>query len=268
MSILFAHVDAFANKAFTGNPAAICLMKEEKTSDWMQKVAFEMNLSETAFALKKANSSYTLRWFTPEVEVELCGHATLATAFFLWDKGLENKKYPIIFDTLSGELKATFLENNSIELDFPAKYEIESPIIEGLDTSLGLSNSDISYTAINNNDYLVVLKNSHLVRNLTPCFDKISKLPYRAVIVTAQDETKEFDIVSRFFAPNVGVKEDPVTGSAHCLLAPFWFKRIQKKELNAYQASKRGGNLLLKFDNNRVFLQGKAVIISSGELYV
>ncbi len=253
-------VDAFANEAFSGNPAAVCVMEQAADEKWMQAVALEMNLSETAF-LYPADGGYNLRWFTPASEVNLCGHATLASAFVLFEDGLVDKSKPVSFFTKSGELKTAYIDG-LIELDFPAIETKECSPPEGLLTSLGVTSQ---YVARAGEDYLVVVSSDEIVRDVRPDFGRLARLPVRGAIVTGRSRF-DYDFVSRFFAPLYGINEDPVTGSAHCALTPYWAKELGKTELTAYQASQRGGELMLELKGDRVKIRGNAVITMRGNL--
>lgn len=269
MSLPLFVVDAFTADPFTGNPAAVCLLDQPRDDRWMQNLAAEMNLSETAFLLPEGNA-YRLRWFTPAVEVRLCGHATLAAATILWHTGHVSPEAPIAFETLSGRLTARRTHEQSgdwITLDFPALACQPCDPPAGLIESLG-----VEPTAIGNYgmDYLCEVADDNSVINLRPDLERLGKLQTRGVIVTARasEARKEFDIVSRFFAPAAGVPEDPVTGSAHCALGPYWSTKLGKTELLAWQASKRGGLLRVSVRGDRVGLAGRSVVVWRGELLV
>ncbi len=261
MGIPLYQVDAFADEPFAGNPAAVCLLERERDADWMQKVAREMNLSETAF-LAPRDDGHDLRWFTPAVEVDLCGHATLASAHVLWETGRLAPQAAARFHTRSGPL-ACRRGAEWIEMDFPAKPESPAPTPPGLLPALGAA---ALYVGRNVFDYLVVVDGEEVVRGLRPDLPSLGKLPVRGVIVTARAESAGYDFVSRFFAPASGVPEDPVTGSAHCALGPFWAKRLGKDTLVGRQLSARGGTVRVRVDGERVFLGGKAVTVLKGEL--
>ena len=254
-------VDAFTDKPFAGNPAAVCILAKPADPAWMQNLAREMNLSETAFVCPEADG-YRLRWFTPAVEVDLCGHATLATAHVLWETGRLPKLEEARFFTRSGLLKAK-KRGDFIELDFPAKPEEPAEPPAGLAEALG---TPFQYVCRNKFDYLVEVESEEIVRELKPDFSKLSRIEARGVIVTSRAKASPFDFVSRFFAPRVGVNEDPVTGSAHCFLGPYWAKRLGKNEFLACQASARGGEIGVRVQVERVFLSGKAVTVLKGEL--
>jgi len=261
MGLTVFQVDAFTTKPFAGNPAAVCILPQPMEENWMQNVAREMNLSETAFLLGK-EEGFQLRWFTPAVEVDLCGHATLASAHVLWEMGYAKPGGKVIFYTRSGILTAE-RKGGWIEMDFPATPEEPAPRPSGLDKALGVS---IQYLGQNQFDYLVEVASEEVVRSLRPDFTLLGTLPIRGVIVTSVSSSPEYDFVSRFFAPRVGVNEDPVTGSAHCCLGPFWGNRLHKTEFVAYQASSRGGVLRVRVAGPRVVLGGQAVTVLRGEL--
>jgi PhzF family phenazine biosynthesis protein len=263
MTIPIYQVDAFTDKPFAGNPAAVCILAEPADEKWMQNVAREMNLSETAFICPEADG-FRLRWFTPAVEVDLCGHATLATAHILWETGRLLADEEARFFTRSGLLKAKRKEN-FIELDFPAKAEESAEALPGISEALG---TGLQYVCKNKFDYLVEFEEEDLVRNLKPDFQRLLEIPARGIIATSRAKTGPYDFISRFFAPRVGINEDPVTGSAHCFLGPYWAKRLGKKEFLAYQASARGGEIRVRVAGERVFLGGKAVTVFSGTLLV
>lgn len=254
-------VDSFTDKPFAGNPAGVCLLDRPAEEIWMQSVANEMNLAETAFLYKEGND-YNLRWFTPVAEVEMCGHATLATAHVLFqDKHVAQNKR-ITFHTLSGPLYAS-LNGEWIELNFPAKPPKEEPIPENLENTLGFMPA---YFAKAGEDCMAVCDSEEAIRNLKPNISAIEKLPTRGLLVTAKG-SGEYDFVSRFFAPAYGIPEDPVTGSAHCILAPYWMNVLGKTEMVGYQASPRGGAVRVRVEKDRVVLAGKAVTVIRGDLF-
>jgi PhzF family phenazine biosynthesis protein len=261
MGITITQVDAFTSKPFSGNPAAVCILETTVDAAWMQNVAAEMNLSETAFVHPEGNG-FRLRWFTPAVEVDLCGHATLATAHTLWELGYVSPTQSIEFYTRSGLLSAA-LEEDWIALDFPAKPPQPTPPPEALIRALGIAPK---YAGFDGSDYLLEVDSEAELRQLKPDFAVLETVPTRGIIVTSVSETEEYDFVSRFFAPAAGVNEDPVTGSAHCCLAPFWQQKLGKAEFVAYQASKRGGVLRVKLNGDRVLLSGQATTVFRGEL--
>jgi PhzF family phenazine biosynthesis protein len=254
-------VDAFTGKPFAGNPAAVCILKEAADEEWMQNVAREMNLSETAF-LYPLDGEFSLRWFTPSVEVALCGHATLASAHVLWEEGHLAPNQQAHFRTKSGLLTAE-LKGDWIELDFPAvRVEAANPP-PGLIEALGIK---AGYVGKNKFDYLVEAESEEVVRNARPDHTRLRQIEARGVIITSRSATPQFDFVSRFFAPGSGIDEDPVTGSAHCALGPYWKERLQKSDFLAYQASPRGGVVRVCVEGGRVKLGGQAVTVLRGEL--
>ncbi len=263
MSQLIFTVDAFAEKPFAGNPAAVCPLSEAVDEVWMQHVAAEMNLSETAFFWPETDG-FRLRWFTPAVEVALCGHATLASAHVLWETGQLAVTEMARFHTQSGLLTAKRIDS-TIQLDFPAKrLETVAPP-EGLFEALGASGR---YVGKNSFDYLIELDSERAVRSLAPDFARLKTFPVRGAIVTARSDDAQFDFVSRFFAPGAGVNEDPVTGSAHCALGPYWSAKLNKNELTGFQASVRGGVVRVRVAGERVLMSGNAVTVLRGELIV
>ena len=254
-------VDAFTDRPFAGNPAAVVPLSAWRDDAWLQDVAMEMNLSETAFLVKE-DGDYRLRWFTPKVEVALCGHATLAAAHVLWSEGYVPAAEAIRFHTKSGLLKATRKEV-WIGLNFPSTPPTECPPPPGLLEALGTS---AKYVGRNQFDYLVEVKAEDEVRRLAPDFARLSTVEARGVIVTSRSADSQYDFVSRFFAPRAGVNEDPVTGSAHCCLGPYWQGRMGKNEFIAFQASARGGVVCVCVAGDRTYLGGKAVSVLRGEL--
>jgi PhzF family phenazine biosynthesis protein len=264
MGIRIVQVDAFTNKAFAGNPAAVCVLPQPASDEWMRDVAREMNLSETAF-LTPHDGGYRLRWFTPAVEVDLCGHATVASAHVLWEDGHLPPGQQARFHTRSGLLLAD-QRGEWIELDFPAKIVTEAPVPAELLTSLGIAQA--TFVGKNAFDYLVEVDSEETVRALSPDHSTLRKIPVRGVIVTARSAGGEFDFVSRFFAPGSGIDEDPVTGSAHVALGPYWASRLGKNELVAFQASARGGVVRVKLQGDRVLLGGQAVTVMTADLLV
>ncbi len=268
MSATLYQVDAFTETAFGGNPAAVCLLDQPKTDVWMQALAAEMNLSETAMVERKLNgvdehNAFNLRWFTPTVEMNLCGHATLSAAHVLWQVGEVASDQSIHFYTRSGVLKAE-LRDGLISLDFPIDPVRDIEVPPGLAAALGV---EIKTIAKGKDDYLVEVASDQIVRQLAPDFAKLATIPGRGVIVTAIGAHDDFDFISRFFAPNAGINEDPVTGSAHCTLAAYWQPRLNKNRFSAYQASARGGAIEVEVCGDRVILSGRAVTVLKGELY-
>ena len=257
----FTQVDAFTARPFGGNPAAVCLLPGPREPEWMQLVAREMNLAETAFLLSRADG-FELRWFTPGVEVDLCGHATLASAHALWEAGVLAPEATARFHTRSGVLTAV-RQDGIIWLDFPRTPADPVSPPPGLDEILGASPRWVGRSPF---DWLVELDTDATVRGLAPDLARIARIDARGVIVTARADDGIHDFVSRFFAPAAGVPEDPVTGSAHCALAPFWAERLGKTELAGYQASARGGTVLTRVMGDRVLLGGTAVTVARGEV--
>ena len=261
MSFRITQVDAFTNRPFTGNPAAVCILQEPEPDWWMQDVAREMNLSETAFLIPH-EEGYDLRWFTPIAEVKLCGHATLASAHVLWEDGVHPAGEPIRFHTLSGELTAT-RQDDWIELDFPAQPATEAPAPEHLAAALGV---EPVWVGRGDTDWLVEVADEKTVRTMQPDFGALRRVEARGVTVTAVATGSTYDFVSRFFAPRVGIDEDPVTGSAHCALGPFWSARLDREELVGYQVSPRGGRVRTRVAGDRVILGGQAITVLRAEL--
>ena len=254
-------VDAFAEQPFEGNPAGVCVLPGPAQEQWMQHVAMEMNLAETAF-LYAVEDGWNLRWFTPAVEVELCGHATLASAHILWETGRLAMESPAVFHTRSGRLTAE-REGDRITLDFPAKTDWPSDNAAAIAEALG---APVIYAGYNGMDFIAELENESAVRRLNPDMTALTRVIARGVIATARSATPGCDFVSRFFAPAVGIPEDPVTGSAHCCLGPFWQKRMNKRRFTAYQASRRGGWVSVEVCGDRVRLGGKAVTVFEIEM--
>lgn len=261
MGDIIIQVDAFTERPFKGNPAAVCILSQQRDDVWMQNVAREMNLSETAF-LEKTDDGFNLRWFTPAVEVELCGHATLASAHTLWEIGYLNLTEEARFSTKSGLITAAF-KDGWIEMNFPAEPESAVSAPPDLSKALGV---EFQYVGKNRFDYLVEVESEQTIRRIEPDFSLLATIPMRGVIVTSPSLSEEYDFVSRFFAPHVGVNEDPVTGSAHCCLGPYWGNRLGKNNVVGYQASSRGGIIKVHMDKDRVYLGGQAVTICRGEL--
>ncbi len=262
-SLPYFLIDAFADKPFAGNPAVVCPLPKWPDTAWLQLVAREMNQSETAFLVENGEG-FELRWFTPKVEVDLCGHATLASAFALWHAGAATRGQPIRFSTRSGVLTAT-LSDDGIELDFPLKTEQPATVPAGLAEALGV---EPIYVGRNQFDYLVEVASADLLRQMSPDFARLGAVESRGTIVTARSDDPRYDFLSRFFAPQAGIPEDPVTGSAHCCLAGYWGGRLQKTTLVGYQASPRGGTVRVTLAGDRVLLGGHAVLVSRGELLV
>jgi PhzF family phenazine biosynthesis protein len=252
-------VDAFTSKAFAGNPAAVVLGDGEPA--WMQSVAAEMKHSETAFLRERSDGSFDLRWFTPEVEVDLCGHATLASAHVLWEHG---QRANVTFHTRSGALLASHNGDGTITLDFPLSEPRPEPSDPALFDALGIE--PIEFLKSDPAWFLCVVADASVVRNLQPDFDKLRALPdVKGVYVSARGDDA-YDIVSRCFGPGVGIDEDPVTGSMHCVLVAYWADRLGKDELHAYQASPRGGEVTVVRKGDRALLSGRATTVLRGEL--
>lgn len=268
MPLAIAQVDAFADRPFAGNPAAVCVLPGPVADAWMQDVAAEMNLAETAFLLPEAGGGYNLRWFTPAVEVDLCGHATLASAHVLWETGRLGPAEVARFSTRSGELTATPGADGWITLDFPAQPIADAPVgmVEAAAGALGLGISDFVAARTGGADLLVEVASEAVVRRVRPDFGRLGAVEARGVIVTARSDRPEFDFVSRFFGPRVGVDEDPVTGSAHCALGPYWAAKLGKSKLVGSQASRRGGVVRVELVGHRALLGGRAVTVLRGEL--
>jgi PhzF family phenazine biosynthesis protein len=261
METLIFQIDAFTSEPFKGNPAAVCLLLEPKSDDWMQSVSTEMNLSETAFLFPEQDG-YRLRWFTPKTEVDLCGHATLASAHAIWETGIADKNSLLKFYTRSGLLTAQ--QNNGwIELDFPVSK------IEAVDEIATLSEAlhvPVLRTVQTDFDLLAEIEGEEVIKDLNPDMTRLAALPTRGIIVTSRGNSKPYDFISRFFGPNVGVNEDPVTGSAHCALAPYWHDKLGKTSFFAFQSSYRGGELKIELRGSRVGIAGQAVTVLSGKL--
>jgi PhzF family phenazine biosynthesis protein len=270
LEIPILHIDAFTSEPFKGNPAAVCLLDEPWPAEWMQNVAAEMNLSETAFVVPRSDGGFDLRWFTPSIEVPLCGHATLASAHALWEMGRLARDKAARFYTLSGWLVAT-RNADRIEMDFPALFADEAELPKAVEEAL-----EIRLRAVVANrpkggagKFLVELESESAVRNVKPDFQKLRRAVNAGVIITAPGDSRgnsKYDFVSRYFACYAGVDEDPVTGSAHCMLAPYWAAKLGKAEMSAYQASARGGELSVRSGGDRVILGGEAVTVLRGFL--
>jgi PhzF family phenazine biosynthesis protein len=266
MGIKICQVDAFTDRRFAGNPAAVCVLSEPADERWMQDVAAEMNLSETAFARRLEGAKFSLRWFTPRKEVDLCGHATLATSHILWEEGHLRPGRTALFETRSGLLTAR-TGPAGIELDFPAEPvagELKDPDeLAALTAALGVP---VRFAGHNRFDLLVEIESADQVRSLQPDIRRLERFPVRGVIVTGRSTTPECDFVSRFFAPLVGIDEDPVCGSAHCCLGPYWAAKLGRSDLVAHQVSCRGGVINVRVQESRVVLIGRAVTVLRGEL--
>ncbi|SFL34010.1 phenazine biosynthesis protein PhzF family [Nitrosomonas aestuarii] len=259
MNLKQYQVDAFATRVFEGNPAAVCPLEKWLDDSLLQAIANENNLSETAFFVPTEHG-FHLRWFTPVTEVDLCGHATLAAAHVLFDI-LEHPEQQITFQTKSGELVVESKEG-LMTMDFPARPPMVKPIPDALVVGLGHTPQEVWVA----NNYIAVFEDEETLRSITPDFAKLQELDLRGVIVTAPG--KDVDFVSRFFAPKIGIPEDPVTGAAHCELTPYWSQRLEKKALEARQISPRGGKLSCQLHGNRVILSGKAVTFMIAEIYL
>jgi PhzF family phenazine biosynthesis protein len=273
MTIPIVQVDAFTSEPFAGNPAAVCVLSEDRDAVWMQRVAREMNLAETAFLRARVDhgdeagrpdrpGSFDLRWFTPVVEVDLCGHATLASAHVLWESGRLGAGETARFHTRSGVLTAV-QRGDWIELDFPATPDEPVDAPPALLEALGVSPR---YVGRSRFDYVVELDGEEAVRALRPDFPRLSVIEARGIIATSRSLTPDVDFVSRYFAPAFGINEDPATGSAHCCLAPFWSRRLGQHTFLAHQVSERGGVLKVTLEGDRVRLGGQAVTVLRGEL--
>ncbi len=262
MPLTIAQIDAFTDRPFAGNPAGVCVLPSARPDEWMQAVAREMNLAETAFLLREGEE-FRLRWFTPAVEVDLCGHATLASAHWLWESGELAPFAMARFQTRSGLLTAE-REDEWITLDLPTTTPTPVEPPAGLGAALGARMLGVTRSPF---DYIVEVESESVVRSLAPDYTALAQLGGRGIVVTARAETPGFDFVSRFFAPAVGIPEDPVTGSAHCALAPYWSERMEdRQEFVAYQASSRGGVLRIQLAGNRVRMSGQAVTVFRAEL--
>ena len=252
-------VDAFTDELFHGNQAAVCVLDEWLSEELMMNITKENNFSETAFTVKSVDG-YDLRWFTPGGEINLCGHATLATSYVLFNF-YEKDAGDLTFHTMSGDL-FIHRQQDEIVMDFPAYKLNEIPVIGQMTKAMGHKPS----RAFIDRDLLLVYEDEKIIREMKPDFDEVLLLDGDGVGVTAQG--KEYDCVSRFFTPKDKINEDPVTGSVHCMIAPYWAERLGKKEIHAYQASERGGSLECKVQGDRVVISGKAVLYSIGELFV
>jgi PhzF family phenazine biosynthesis protein len=259
--VLLRQVDSFTGKPFAGNPAAVCLLTEPRDATWMQDVAREMNLSETAF-VEATEDGYGLRWFTPTVEVDLCGHATLASAHVLWEEGEVPPNARITFHTRSGPLLC-HQRIDRIEMDFPARPVEPAEPPPGLIEAVGVEPRSVWYSQVG---YVLELGSETEVRAASPDFARLGAIPDAWTCITAPATTGGFDFVSRFFGPQAGIDEDPVTGSAHCALADFWAKQTQRMDFRAYQCSARGGVVFARLDGDRVHIGGQAVTVFRGDL--
>ena len=263
MNIPLIQVDAFTSEPFSGNPAAVCVLPSPRDAEWMQRVAAEMNLAETAFLVRRGQT-FDLRWFTPAVEIDLCGHATLASAHALWEMGELAPQTVAEFHTKSGRLTAT-PQNGWIELDFPATPPAPADLPDGLAAAIGATPRYVGKSPF---DYLLELDDERTVQSLKPDFVALASFPVRGVIATSRASSEGIDFVSRFFAPRAGINEDPVTGSAHCCLTPYWSERLGRNAFVARQLSPRGGTLRVSLEGDRVKLRGQAVTVLRGQLCV
>jgi PhzF family phenazine biosynthesis protein len=261
MGLAIAQIDSFTERPFAGNPAAVCLLEKPPEDSWMQFVAREMNLSETAFLLPR-DGGYGLRWFTPVLEVDLCGDATLASAHYLWEQGRLAPDQPARFHTRFGLLTAQ-KNGNWIEMDFPATPAVPDASAGFLEAALRVKSVYMGRTRF---DYVVEVGSEEIVRALKPDFETLLKLQTRGVIVTSRASGSGYDYVSRFFAPGAGIDEDPVTGSAFSFLGPFWKERLGRDGLVGFQASARGGFARTRCVGERVIISGQAVTVFRGEL--
>jgi predicted PhzF superfamily epimerase YddE/YHI9 len=261
MAIRIVTVDAFTDAAFAGNPAAVCILSEPRPEEWMRNVAREMNLSETAFLLPN-DDGFHLRWLTPAVEVDLCGHATIASAHVLWQDSHLPVGRQARFHTRSGLLLAD-RRGEWIELDFPIKIATVAEPPAELLPALGVKALAVAKNAF---DYLVEVESEEILRGMSPDHSMLRKIPVRGVIVTARASTAGFDFISRFFAPGSGIDEDPVTGSSHTALGPYWCAKLGKSEMTGYQASARGGVVRVRLNGDRIILAGQAVTVMESQL--
>ncbi len=257
-------VDAFTKEFFRGNPAGVCILPGNVMPHdrLLQNIAMEMNLSETAFFVKE-NGEYTLRWFTPEAEIDFCGHATLATAHILWETGREGTEKELLFNTKTGRLSAKKV-GDRIELNFPAIEVREVPSDEAINRALGIIPL---FTGTDGKRHLIEISGYDELARITPDFNALRSCGKTLFMVTCGSEKPEYDFYSRFFAPMVGINEDPVTGSAHSYLAPYWSKKLNKRVMRSYQASRRGGEMECEMTgDNRVLLRGNAVTVFEIEM--
>ena len=264
MSFRLFHVDAFTQFPFSGNPAAVCILPSPADETWMQRVASEINLSETAFIVKKDSGSYFIRWYAPKGAVDLCGHATLASAHILWNEGLHPIDQEIEFVTNSGKIICETSEN-WIMMKFPIIEYKEEKIPLGMIDSIGIEPKFFGKTSLN--DFLLEVESEDILKDLNPDFQKIQNFSCRGVIVTASASSDDCDFVSRFFAPSIGIDEDPATGSSHCSLGVFWSEKLSKKKLIGKQISKRGGIIRINIHQDNITLSGQAVTLVRAELF-
>lgn len=261
MSILFFIVDTFSNKPFHGNPAGVCILPGPVDEKWMQRVAHEVGVSETAFVLKQGHE-YELRWFTPQGEIRRCGHASLAAAHILFETGMATMNQVIHFNTPMGKITAEICADH-IEMCMP--YATATPIAapKGLSEALGVTPQGV---AMSGDDLLVQVATTENVQDMQPNYQALRQLPVRGVVVTAQDLSGKYDFVSRYFTPSIGVNEDPVNGPVQCALGTFWSERLDKKELVAHQASERGGVMRMKIGAEMIYLSAQSVTVLRGKL--
>lgn len=257
-------IDSFTQEVFKGNPAGVCLVEEALSEDTMQALATEMNLAETAFIEKKGDK-YGLRWFTPAREVPLCGHATLASAFVLFEEGIHDAHQPITFETLSGDLIVRKQNDDTLLMDFP---RTDPSLYNGsnLTKAKELFGASVVEVLEVPNELIVILDSSESVRKANPSSDIIAELAVNGVMVSGWDDSEDYNFVSRYFAPNLGIKEDPVTGFIHTILSPYWSKKKNQTEFRCYQASARGGELFVTVKENRTLIKGHAVKVFETEI--
>jgi predicted PhzF superfamily epimerase YddE/YHI9 len=260
MKVPFYQVDAFADSLFSGNPAAVCLLDAWPGTNRLQRIAVENNLSETAFVIPGKRGKWAIRWFTPKMEVDLCGHATLATAHVMYEERGQTGN-EITFTSRAGELKVSPLNGGWFGMDLPRASTHKAAVSPLLLEGLGGYPSEVRV----GEDCLCVFDAEEIVRELQPDFRLLGRLPFRGIIATAPANNRKVDFVSRFFAPGVGIDEDPATGSSHCSLAPYWSARLGKDRMEARQISSRGGKLICEIRGDRVLLEGKAVTYLRGE---
>lgn len=263
MEIDFYQIDSFADHLFSGNPAAVCPLPEFLSAEVMQSIAAENNLSETAFFIRK-KEDFEIRWFTPEHEVDLCGHATLAGAYVIFNY-IDKETNQITFHSKSGPLHVKKIDDGSIQLDFPAIFFEPTEAMKSLNEAFGMEPKALYKSK---QDFLAIFEKQAEIESIRPDFNKLLELDLRGVIVSSPSNIPGFDFVSRFFAPKFGVPEDPVTGSAHCTLTPYWAKALGKTKLKAKQLSKRGGEILCELNNDRVLLTGKSVTYMKGKIEI
>ena len=254
-------VDSFTDQPFKGNPAGVCLLDEPRPDEWMRSLAAEMALSETAFVIKTGDD-FTLRWFTPTIEIDLCGHATLASAHILWQNGIVPEAEPIRFRTRSGLLTIS-RSRDWIEMDFPARSYRSVAENEGVIDAVGAVPDEVYQSGEN---LMFVYEAEKTIQNISPNFSALGSYDYHGVIVTSPADSPQFDFVSRFFAPSIGINEDPVTGSSHCTLTPYWSERLRKTIMSALQVSSRGGVLKVRMSGERVYISGQAVTVFAASI--